>query len=164
MEYVVELRRFFHKYPELSGKEENTSSKIKEELSRLKISYESVGEYGVIGILKGENRGKTIALRADIDALPIREDNKNLMKDKTVVSSIQGVCHACGHDAHIAMLLSSAHKLSEMREEINTAQPKLTITSLTMPQFSYNVVRLNSASIKASVCSWECHPAFPRFS
>lgn len=119
MDYVIELRRYFHKYPELSGKERNTSKKIKEELEKLDIDYETVGDYGVIGIIKGKNEGKTIALRADIDALPIDESNYNLKKEKEVVSSVKGVCHACGHDGHTAMLLASARELSNRKEDFD---------------------------------------------
>lgn len=119
MDYVRKLKNHFHKYPELSGGEVNTSKKIKEELESFNIPYESVEEYGVIGTLKGKKLGKTIALRADIDALPILESQYNLRGKKDIVSSIDGVCHACGHDGHTAMLLASARELSEMRNEFD---------------------------------------------
>ena len=119
MDYVIELRKHFHKYPELSGEEINTSKKIKEELKSFGIEYKSVGDYGVIGTLKGKNEGKTIVLRADIDALPILESKYNLKDEKSVVSSISNVCHACGHDAHTAMLLASAKKLSSMKDDFD---------------------------------------------
>lgn len=111
MDYVVKLKRYFHKYPELSGEEINTSKKIKEELEKMDISYESVGEFGVIGTLVGKKPGKTIALRADMDALPIMENGNNLVNKKTIVSNFPGVFHACGHDGHTAMLLASAKEL-----------------------------------------------------
>lgn len=119
MDYVVNLRRQFHKYPELSGKEINTSKMIKQELDKLCITYESVGEYGILAKLKGKNKGKTVVLRADIDALPIEESLNNLKKKKTSVSSVSKVCHACGHDAHTAMLLASAKKLSELKKDFD---------------------------------------------
>lgn len=115
MDYVKRLHNYFHKYPELSGEEIRTSRKIKEELEKSNIPYESVGNYGIIGSLKGKNSGKTIALRADIDALPITESENNLVGKKDVISNTDGVCHACGHDGHTAMLLASARELSEMR-------------------------------------------------
>lgn len=117
MDYVIELKRYFHKYPELSGKEINTSRKIKEELKKLNIPYESAGDFGIVGTLKGKEEGKTIVLRADIDALPIVESDKNLNRKKTIVSSTPGVFHACGHDGHTAMLLGSAKKLSSKRDD-----------------------------------------------
>ncbi len=119
MGYVIELKKYFHKYPELSGKEMNTSKKIKEELVKLDIPYEYVGEFGIIGTLKGKNPGKTIVLRADIDALPIVESENNLNSKKSVISSTSGVFHACGHDAHTAMLLGSARELSSRRDEFD---------------------------------------------
>ena len=119
MNYVVELKNHFHKYPELSGGEIKTSKKIKEELKKFNISYDSVGNYGVIGTLKGKDPGKTIALRADIDALPITENEENLKGRKSVVSRNEGVCHACGHDGHTAMLLASARKLSKIRDDFD---------------------------------------------
>lgn len=119
MNYVRNLKNYFHKYPELSGREVNTSKKIKEELDSFNIPYESVEDYGVIGTLRGKNLGKTIALRADIDALPILESQYNLRAKKATVSSRDGVCHACGHDGHTAMLLASARELSKMRDEFD---------------------------------------------
>ena len=119
MNYVVELKNHFHKYPELSGGEIKTSKKIKEELKKFNISYDSVGNYGVIGTLKGKDPGKTIALRADIDALPITENEENLKGRKSVVSRNEGVCHACGHDGHTAMLLASARILSKIRDDFD---------------------------------------------
>lgn len=115
MDYVVELKRHFHKYPELSGEEINTSNKIKTELEKMNISYEEVGDYGVIGTLIGKNPGKTVVLRADIDALPIFENERNLNTKKTVISSVPGVFHACGHDGHTAMLLASARELIKQK-------------------------------------------------
>ena len=119
VDYVINLRRHFHKYPELSGQEINTCRKIKEELKKMHITYEDVGDYGVIGTLKGRNPGKTIVLRADIDALPIMESETNTRVKKNVVSSISGVCHACGHDGHVAMLLASAKELASQRENFD---------------------------------------------
>ena len=119
MDYVIELKRHFHKYPELSGEEINTSKRIKEELEKLNIPHESVGDFGIIGTLEGKRSGKTIVLRADIDALPIVESQNNINGEKDIISSTPGIFHACGHDGHTAMLLGSAKELSSKRDEFN---------------------------------------------
>ena len=113
-EYTVALRREFHQYPEVSWKEFRTTRRIREELDKLNIPYEAVGETGTVATLKGSRDYPVIGLRADIDALPIQE-----VKDLPYKSKNEGVMHACGHDAHIAMLLSAAKVLSEHREELN---------------------------------------------
>ena len=113
-EYIVELRRHFHKYPELSWKEFNTAKKIREELTKLNIDYIEVAETATIATLKGTKDEPVIALRCDIDALPIKE-----VRDLDFKSENDGMMHACGHDAHIAMLLGAAKVLSENRDKIN---------------------------------------------
>lgn len=111
---VISWRRDFHMYPELSGEEERTAAKIVEILRQLPLTVaEGVGGYGVVGLLKGGKEGKTIALRADIDALPIHEQN-----DHDFASQHPGKMHACGHDGHTATLLGTAMVLSAMKEEI----------------------------------------------
>ena len=115
---IIELRRWFHAHPESSFKEFETSKKIKEELDKLQIPYESVGETGVVGIIKGKTDVNSnipvIALRADIDALEIEE--KNEVKYKSLN---KGLMHACGHDAHISALLEAAKILSEQKDKIS---------------------------------------------
>lgn len=111
--YIVELRRWFHEHPEPSLKEYQTASKIEEELDKLGIPHERVGETGVIGYI-GKGEGKTIALRADIDALEIEETNQ-----VEYASKYEGLMHACGHDAHTASLLGAAKIFKEKEEEIN---------------------------------------------
>jgi amidohydrolase len=101
--YIIEKRRFFHMNPETSYEEENTASAIEEELHKIGYQTQRTAGTGVIAILKGEKVGKTIALRADIDALNISEEN-----DISYQSKISGKMHACGHDAHVAMLLGAA--------------------------------------------------------
>lgn len=111
-EYVVRMRRDFHQHPELSLQEMRTAKVIEEELERFGIAYERVGKTGVLGILKGTGEGKgSIALRADIDALPLVETN-----EAEYCSLTKGVMHACGHDAHTACLLGAARELSEKRD------------------------------------------------
>lgn len=113
-DYTVALRREFHQYPEVSWKEFRTTQRIREELDKLNIPYVAVGETGTVATLKGSRDYPVIGLRADIDALPIQE-----VKDLPYKSQNEGVMHACGHDSHIAMLLSAAKVLSEHREELN---------------------------------------------
>lgn len=101
---VIALRRFFHQHPEPSLKEFETIKRIKEELDKLGIPHESVGETGAIGtITGGKGPGKTILLRADIDALELDD-----AKDKPYKSLKPGLHHACGHDGHASALLGAA--------------------------------------------------------
>ncbi len=106
-EYIISLRRYFHEYPELSFKEYKTADRIEEELKKLGLKPKRITETGIICDIKG-NGNKTVAIRADIDALPIKEENDVEYKSKN-----KGVMHACGHDTHIAMLLGVAKMFSE---------------------------------------------------
>ena len=103
-DYVIEMRRHFHKNPELSMEEVETTKKVAEELDKMGIQYEIPEDgVGVVGVINGKKPGKTIALRADMDALTVTE--------KTGVdyaSVVDGKMHACGHDTHMAMLLGAA--------------------------------------------------------
>lgn len=109
---LVELRRDFHQHPELGLQEVNTAKKVEGVLKGLGIETKMlVNGTGVRGFLKGPKPGKTIALRADMDALPIQEET-----DVTYQSLNKGVMHACGHDAHMAMLLGAAMILSEKKD------------------------------------------------
>lgn len=112
---VIELRRDFHRHPELGFKEFRTSGIIKEYLEKLNLDaiLECSGT-GVIGILKGGKPGKTAMIRGDIDALPIQEDS-----GEPFSSENPGVMHACGHDGHTAMLLGMAKIFAAHREEIS---------------------------------------------
>ena len=111
---MIDLRRDFHQYPELGLQEFNTARKVEGILRALGLETRMfVNGTGVRGFLKGSEPGQTIALRADMDALPIQEET-----DLPYQSQNKGVMHACGHDAHIAMLLGAATILSEMREEL----------------------------------------------
>ena len=83
------------------------------------IEYVQIPDGGIIGQIHGGKPGKTVLLRADIDALPIPENPKNLCRDKICVSKNDGVSHACGHDAHTAMLLTEAKILNEHKDELN---------------------------------------------
>lgn len=111
---MVKIRRYLHMNPELSFQEKKTAAFIAEYLQKLDIEVKTnVGGNGVVGYLKGGKPGKTIALRADFDALPIEDE-----KDVPYKSQIPGVMHACGHDIHTAALLGVAKVLSEMKENI----------------------------------------------
>lgn len=112
--YSIAMRRYFHRNPELSWKEFNTAKKIREELTKMNIPYTEVSNTGTIATLKGGSDTPVIGLRCDIDALPIQE-----VKDLEFKSKNDGVMHACGHDAHIAMLLTAAKVLSENRQLLN---------------------------------------------
>ena len=120
---VIEWRRHFHENPELSNREFNTAKYIAKHLKELGIKVqEGVAKTGVVGILVGENPGKVVALRADIDALPVTE--RNDLPFRSVVRSNYngketGVMHACGHDSHIAILMGVAEVLSKMKNQIN---------------------------------------------
>lgn len=113
-DYVVNLRRHFHKYPEASLKEYKTAGKIEEELDSLGIDHKRVGETGVIGYIGRGKKGKKIGLRADIDALEIEDQ-----KDVNYKSQNKGLMHACGHDGHTASLLAAAKILKSMEYELN---------------------------------------------
>ncbi|MDY5305219.1 M20 family metallopeptidase [Fusobacterium gastrosuis] len=112
-DYVIEKRRYFHMNPEPSFCEFNTSKVIKEELDKLSIPYIVSAETGIIATIKGKENGKTVLLRADMDALEVCEKNEVSYK-----SQKDGLMHACGHDGHVAMLLGAAHILNEIKEEI----------------------------------------------
>ena len=112
-EQVIDWRREFHENPELSWEEIRTAERVREELVNMNIEVKRVAKTGVLGILKGDKPGKTVALRADMDALPIKEANDISYKSKN-----EGVMHACGHDGHTAMLLGAAKILSLMKDEI----------------------------------------------
>ncbi|GAB2482557.1 amidohydrolase [Alkalibacterium psychrotolerans] len=119
-EEVIGLRRYFHQYPEASLKEYETIKRIKQELDKLAIPYESVGETGAIGTIKGKKGpGKTVLLRADIDALELED-----AKDKPYKSRNPGLHHACGHDGHTAALLGAA-KILKRQEDQFTGTIKL---------------------------------------
>ncbi len=112
---IISTRRDFHMYPELGFEEHRTAKIIAKKLSSYGLNvYKGVGKTGVVGILNPHHSGKTIALRADMDALPIQE-----VSDKKYCSKNKGIMHACGHDGHMAMLLGAAKILSEQSKKIN---------------------------------------------
>lgn len=119
---VIEWRREIHQNPELSNREFKTAEKIAAHLNSLGIAVQTgVAHTGVVGVLKGNQPGKVVALRADIDALPVTERN-DLEFKSTVTSEFLGekvgVMHACGHDTHTAILMGVAEVLSKNRDKI----------------------------------------------
>jgi amidohydrolase len=121
-EQVIEWRRHFHKNPELSNREFETAKTIAAHLRKLGMEVQTeVAHTGVVGILKGGKDGPTVALRADIDALPVTE-RTDLPFKSTFISEYQGkevgVMHACGHDTHIAILMGVAQILTDMKDEL----------------------------------------------
>ncbi|MBB2481389.1 amidohydrolase [Bacillus sp. APMAM] len=107
--WLVEVRRDFHAYPEFGMEEFRTKDKICEYLDEMDIPYQAgIANTGVVGLIQGEQDGKTVALRADMDALPILEKN-----DIPYKSTVDGKMHACGHDAHMTVLLGAAKLLQE---------------------------------------------------
>ena len=112
---MTEHRHYLHAHPELSFQEENTAEYIKKNLKSCGIPFTQIeGYHSVIGRLKGGRPGKTVAIRADIDALPMQEQN-----DVEYRSTVPNVMHACGHDGHTAVLLGLARLLSEDRDKIS---------------------------------------------
>ena len=114
---IIALRRHFHKNPELGFKEFKTNNRICEELNKLSVFKlnNSIAGTGITGLLKPDNasnNSRVVGLRADMDALPLQEDNKLSYKSKN-----DGIMHACGHDGHMAMLLGALMILGEYREE-----------------------------------------------
>ncbi|TZE80249.1 amidohydrolase [Calorimonas adulescens] len=111
---VVAIRRDFHKHPELGFQEVRTAGIVAEKLREYGLEVKTgINKTGVVGLLRGAQPGKTVLLRADMDALKVNEENECDYK-----SEIEGVMHACGHDAHTAMLLVAAKVLSRHRDEI----------------------------------------------
>ena len=113
-EWVINLRRKFHECPELKYEEYETSSIIRDTLDALKIKWQHpVAKTGVVGII-GSGKEPCVAIRADMDALPVLEENQTSYKSKN-----HGLMHACGHDCHMAMLLGAARLLKLREAELN---------------------------------------------
>lgn len=118
-QFVIEHRRKVHTFAELGGKEFKTKEYILKIVKRLHLPFEEVAETALIATLDTGKKGPHIVLRADIDALPIKENPQNLCQTRTCISEQENTCHACGHDAHCAMLLGSMEVLCSMKEELN---------------------------------------------
>jgi len=112
-EDLVKWRRKIHQNPEIGFQEVDTSNFIAEKLEDFNIPYERVCKTGIVGLIKGGKPGETLAIRADIDALAMEEENNVVYKSKN-----KQAMHACGHDGHTTILLGTAKVLSEMSENI----------------------------------------------
>jgi amidohydrolase len=111
---VIAIRRDLHQHPELGFEERRTATLVATRLRELGYEVtEEIGVTGVVGVMRGVRPGKTIMLRADMDALPIEEEN-----DVAYVSQTRGTMHACGHDGHVAMLLGAATLIARRRAEL----------------------------------------------
>ncbi len=112
---VIAIRRHLHAHPELSFKEYETSAFVQQKLTEFGIPFQNgVADTGIVGLIKGKNPdSRSIALRADMDALPILEENEVPYKSQN-----EGVMHACGHDAHTASLLGAANILHQVRDNL----------------------------------------------
>src|SRR5690606_23553861 len=117
---VIDWRRDFHAHPELSNREERTSAKVAEHLRALGLEPRTdIAHHGVTAIIKGGRPGPKVALRADMDALPVTEQTGLPFASKATTTfngQQTGVMHACGHDAHTAILLGVADALVAMRD------------------------------------------------
>ena len=112
---VIKIRRYLHKYPEISEKEYNTCKYIRNYLNNIGINNKVIGKTGVVGTLIKDEDFPTVAIRAEIDALPINEENTFEYKSKN-----NGVMHACGHDGITAVVLGLAKLLSENKDKLNS--------------------------------------------
>lgn len=117
-EYVVDCRRTIHRYAEVGPMEVKTSAFIQNQIKEIGLPFEKAGNTGLIATLETGKPGPHIALRADIDALPMPENPNNLAGPRVCVSGDPNTCHACGHDAHSAMLLGSMKALAACKDTL----------------------------------------------
>lgn len=115
-EYMVQIRRHLHKNPEVSFKEFDTTDYILHELKKMKIETRRPMETGCLGIISGNESDRVIALRTDIDALPMEEEGE---AKKAFLSERKGAAHCCGHDGHTANLLGTAKILTDLKDQID---------------------------------------------
>ena len=117
--YIIQCRRKVHALAEPCTKEFKTKAFILEEVNKLGLPYEEVPTNSVIVKLDTGRPGKVVALRADIDALPVKENPENLAGPRVCHSEHEGFCHACGHDGHTSMLLGAMQVLTRLKDELN---------------------------------------------
>lgn len=114
-EELIRLRRDFHQHPELGFEEHRTADIIADYLVSCGLEVNRMAKTGVVGLLRGSGSGKTLLLRADMDALPVHEQNESL----AYCSVNKGIMHACGHDGHMAMMLIAAQILAKLKSKLN---------------------------------------------
>ncbi|MFQ9998762.1 MAG: M20 metallopeptidase family protein, partial [Anaerococcus obesiensis] len=120
LDFAKKIKNYLHENPELSSKEFETRKFLINECKKLGLEVEEVeNSTGFVAILDTKRNGKILGIRTDIDALPIIENENNLKTKKEVVSKNIGVMHACGHDFHMALALTSAKILSEIKNSLN---------------------------------------------
>ncbi|MFZ9240185.1 MAG: M20/M25/M40 family metallo-hydrolase, partial [Chitinophagaceae bacterium] len=119
---LIEWRRYIHQHPELGNREFKTQEYIANHLAKLGIEVTKLAKTGVLGVLRGGKPGPVIALRADIDGLPVKE-RVDVPYKSTTVSEYQGnqvsVMHACGHDTHTSILMGTAEVLASMKKDLS---------------------------------------------
>lgn len=113
---IIAWRRELHRFPEPGGQEERTAALVEAQARRLGLEILQAGRTGRIAVLDTGRPGKTVLLRADMDALPVPEHPENLAGKRCCISENPGYSHACGHDAHIAMLLGAMEVLCRSRQ------------------------------------------------
>src|SRR5579872_737322 len=109
---TIEVRRMIHRHPELGFEEQRTAALVESELDAIGVEHRRVAKTGVVGIIRGAKPGHVVGLRADMDALPVDEQS-----GEPFSSEVPGKMHACGHDAHTAMLLGAARELVRTRDQ-----------------------------------------------
>ena len=119
-DYVIDVRRTVHQFAEIGGTNIKTSTFVKEQLDKMGIPWEPIPTYGIFATIDSGRPGPRIGLRADMDALPMPEDECNLSQKRIVRSETpEKTCHACGHDAHTAMLLGAAKIISSNIDKLD---------------------------------------------
>lgn len=117
--YLKNTRGYLHQYPELAAEEFKTTAFLQEEVAKLNLPITKIEGTGFVALLDTGKPGKSVALRTDIDALPMEESVKNLIKQKEFISVNKGVSHTCGHDAHMAMQLTAIKVLHEIKDNLS---------------------------------------------
>lgn len=117
-EKTIDLQQHLHRHPELSGKEYRTKDLLVKACQELKLEIHETTGLGFIAVMDTYKEGKTLGIRADMDALPLNENPNNLKQTKQVVSEIKGVMHACGHDGHMSILVSAMRQLAALRDQL----------------------------------------------
>ncbi len=118
-QYIIDCRHKLHAIPEVCSKEVKTKAFLMEEIKKSGLPYEEVPTNSIIVKLDTGRPGKVVALRADIDGLPVKESDENLTRPRACKSEHDGYCHACGHDAHMAMLLGALKVLPQLKDQLS---------------------------------------------